>query len=82
MDYKALNVVIVHDYFPIPVVDELFNELTGVTIFSKIDLCVGYHQIQIHLPDVEKMKFHTHNRISNSSLYHLDYPTLRRPFRL
>lgn len=61
VDYQALNIITIRNHFPILTVDELFNELTGATIFSKLDLCAGYHQIQIHLLDIENMVFHTHD---------------------
>ena len=47
IDYRELNRVIVKNRYPLPKIDDLFDQLRGAAVFSKIDLRSGYHQLRI-----------------------------------
>jgi hypothetical protein len=61
VDYQALNDQTMKDKFLILVVEELIDELHGTHFFTKLDLRAGYHQVRVHLDDVEKTAFRTHH---------------------
>jgi hypothetical protein len=57
VDYRALNEVTVKNKYPLPRIDDLFDQLRGVSVFSKIDLRSGYHQLKIWECDIPKTAF-------------------------
>ena len=59
MAYCSLNEVTIKNKYPLPRIDDLFDQLRGVCVFSKIDLCSGYHQLRICSSDIPKTAFTT-----------------------
>jgi hypothetical protein len=64
MDYHALNEVTIKNMYPLSRIDDLFDQLHGVCVLSKIDLRSGYHQLKIRECDIPKTAF-----ISRYGLY-------------
>ena len=60
IDYKQLNRVTIHNQYPLLRIDELFDQLQGSRVYSKIYLRSGYHQLRVQESDVPKTTFRTH----------------------
>ena len=59
VDYRALNEVMIKNKYPLPMINDLFDQLQGAKVFSKIDLRSGYHQLKIRKKDIPKTAFTT-----------------------
>ncbi|GKF79808.1 putative reverse transcriptase domain-containing protein, partial [Tanacetum coccineum] len=57
IDYRELNKLTVKNRYPLPRIDDLFDQLQGSRFFSKVDLRSGYHQLRVHEDDIPKMAF-------------------------
>ena len=59
MDYRSLNEVTIKNKYPLPRINDLFDQLQGACVFSKIDLHSVYHQLRIRSSDIPKTAFTT-----------------------
>ena len=59
IDYRQLNKVTIRNQYPLPRIDELFDQLQGSRVYSKIDLRSGYHPLRVQESDVPKTAFRT-----------------------
>jgi hypothetical protein len=59
VDYRSLNDVTVKNKYPLPRIEDLFDQMRGARVFSKIDLWSGYHQMKIRPSDIPKTTFST-----------------------
>ncbi|GJV83513.1 putative reverse transcriptase domain-containing protein [Tanacetum coccineum] len=59
IDYRELNKLTMKNCYPLPRINDLFNQLQGSSVYSKIDLRSGYHQLRFHEEDISKTAFRT-----------------------
>jgi hypothetical protein len=61
VDFRHLNAITAKSKYPVPVIEELLDELTGASWFTSLDLTAGYHQIRLQKGEEPKTEFQTHS---------------------
>ena len=74
-DYRQLNDVTIKNKYPLPRIDDLFDQLSGAKVFSKIDLRTGYHQLKIKKEDIPKTAFTTRYDLYEYTIMSFGSPT-------
>ena len=59
IDYQQLNRVAIKNKYPLPRIDDLFDQLRGAWVYLKIDICTGYHQLRVREADIPRAVFRT-----------------------
>ena len=59
LHYRQLNRVTIKNQYPLPRIDDLFDQLRGARVYFKIDLRIGYHQLRVRDTDIPKTAFRT-----------------------
>jgi hypothetical protein len=72
VDYRTLNDVTVKNKYPLPCIEDLFDQMRGARVFSKIDLRSGYHQMKIRPSNIPKTSSQPDMDYMSSQLCHLD----------
>jgi hypothetical protein len=72
VDYRSLNDVTVKNKYPLPHIEDLFDQIRGARVFSKIDLRSGYHQMRIRPSDIPRQLSRLDMVYMSSWLCHLD----------
>ncbi|GJZ24350.1 putative reverse transcriptase domain-containing protein [Tanacetum coccineum] len=62
IDYRELNKLTVKNHYPLPRIDALFDQLQGSSVYSKMDLRSGYHQLRVRKEDIPKTAFRTRTK--------------------
>ena len=78
IDYRQVNKITIRNKYPLPRIDDLFDQLQGAKVFSKIDLRSGYHQLRIRESEIPKMALMSLKVIYFQSIFLIDF-YIKRP---